>query len=290
MQTLASPNTIKQIMERYGFKFKKSLGQNFLIDQNIVRNICHKADISKEDVVVEIGPGIGTMTQELAKAAGLVIAVELDRDLIRVLEDNLKDDKNVVIVHNDVLKLNLDQLIATQAEIPVTKPKYKVVANLPYYITTPVIMHLLESKFGISQIVIMIQKEVAERIVAPPGGKDYGALTLAVQYYTEPEIAMRVPKTVFMPRPEVDSAILKLNVRENPPVAVVDEKLMFALIKAAFGQRRKTLLNALTGGVPFEKVKIMASLTEVGIDPGRRGETLALEEFAALANSLAGTK
>lgn len=285
MGSLASPVVVKNIIEKYGFRFKKALGQNFLIDRNVVTNICKTADLKKSDLVVEIGPGIGTLTEQLAHYAGHVIAVELDKDLIGILEENLRAYGNVTIIQNDILKMNLDKVVGDfRKEHDLAEGPYKVVANLPYYITTPVLMYLMENNFNISEIVVMIQKEVAERIAAQPGSKDYGALSLAVRYYTEPALVMRVPRTVFIPKPEVDSAVIKLKRLSRPPVEVKDEELLFRIIRAAFGQRRKTLLNSLRGGLGCDKEVIKKALTQVGINPERRGETLTLQEFAALSN------
>lgn len=286
MGSLASPAAVKRVIDKFGFRFKKSLGQNFIIDHNIIANIVKTASLSKEDLVVEIGPGIGSLTEELTAEAGQVIAVEIDKQLIEVLKDTLQGKSNLEIINSDILKLDLDELAAGYGVWGKKGKAYKVVANLPYYITTPVIMHLLENNFNISEIVIMIQKEVADRIAAQPGTKDYGALSLALQYYTEAEIVLKVPRTVFMPRPEVDSSVLRLKRRVRPPVEVEKEEVFFRTIKAAFSQRRKTLLNALSSGLGLDKKLLTGVMADAGIDFERRGETLTLVEFAKLSNQI----
>lgn len=255
----------------------KKLGQNFLIDENIVDGIVRAANISPGETVLEIGPGIGTLTQGLAEAGAKVVAVELDSRLIEVLAKTLAGYDNVRIVHGDILKVNIAEEVAA--------PRFKVVANLPYYITTPIIMGLLEQRLPVDTLVTMIQKEVAERMVASPGGKEYGALSVAVQYFTEPQIMFAVPPHSFIPAPAVDSAVIRCVVRDQPAVAVGDERLFFRVVKAAFSQRRKTLNNALkTMGIASERIQ--QALAEAQIDGGRRGETLSLGEFAAIANAL----
>lgn len=284
MKKLYSPAIIKKVMEHHKISFQKRLGQNFLIDGNVVRNIAETAELNGNDTVVEIGPGIGTLTQELAARAKKVIAIELDRNLLPVLEENLGAYPNVQVVPGDAMQLNFNDLVTNSEG---TLAEYKIVGNLPYYITTPLIMHVLEQGFKFSVFVLMVQKEVAQRIVAAPGTKDYGVLSLAVQYYTVPEMALKVPRAVFMPKPEVDSAVLKLTRRKLPPVSVADEKMLFRIIKAAFGQRRKTLLNALANaGIGPSKNYLSAVISEIGLNPGRRGETLSMEEFASLTNAL----
>ncbi len=284
MKKLYSPAVIKEVMAKHNISFHKSLGQNFLIDGNMVRAIADAADLSPSDLVVEIGPGIGTLTQELAERAGRVAAVELDRGLLPVLAETLQAYPNVQVVSGDALQVDFNDLVLSSGWIGT---EFKIIGNLPYYITTPLIMHVLEQGFNFSVFVLMVQKEVAQRIVAAPGTKDYGVLSLAVQYYTVPELALKVPRTVFMPRPEVDSAVLKLVRRRVPAVQVVDEVMLFKIIRAAFGQRRKTLLNALTNAcLCSSKEELSTVCAAVGIDPGRRGETLSMEEFGALADAL----
>lgn len=284
MKKLYSPAVIKEVMAKHNISFHKSLGQNFLIDGNMVRAIADAADLSPSDLVVEIGPGIGTLTQELAERAGRVAAVELDRGLLPVLAETLQAYPNVQVVSGDALQVDFNDLVLSSGWIGT---EFKIVGNLPYYITTPLIMHVLEQGFNFSVFVLMVQKEVAQRIVAAPGTKNYGVLSLAVQYYTVPELALKVPRTVFMPRPEVDSAVLKLVRRRVPAVQVVDEVMLFKIIRAAFGQRRKTLLNALTNAcLGSSKEELSTVCAAVGIDPGRRGETLSMEEFGALADAL----
>ncbi|MGF7058409.1 16S rRNA (adenine(1518)-N(6)/adenine(1519)-N(6))-dimethyltransferase RsmA [Brassicibacter mesophilus] len=280
---LYSPNVTKEVIERHGFRFSKSLGQNFLIDGNIIEKICDGADINENDGIIEIGPGIGTLTQQLCERAGKVVAIELDKNLLPILDDTLSAYDNVEIVYGDVLKINLDQLIKEKLK----GRNIKVVANLPYYITTPIIMKLLEERLDIDKIVVMIQKEVAERMQADPGNKDYGALSVAVQYYSQPEIIVNVPKNVFMPKPNVDSAVIMLDIYDSPMVEVIDKKLFFEVVKAAFGKRRKTLLNALSSGtLNINKEEIQDILHSCDINPQRRGETLSIDEFATLANSI----
>lgn len=275
-------------MRRYNFRTRKSLGQNFLADGNIVRKIAAAAQIAAEDLVVEIGPGLGTLTRELAANAQRVVCVEVDEALLPILRETLDDLDNVSLIHGDAMKVDFDHIVASASDglWGHGAKKYKLAANLPYYITTPLLMRLLTEKFNLDLLVIMIQLEVAARLTASPGNKDYGALSVAVQYYTVPEQVFRVPASVFIPRPEVDSAVVRLTKREKPAVSVPDEKLFFKLVKGAFGQRRKTLLNALSGaGLGLNKGVWEEVLRNAGIDPGRRGETLSLEEFAALTRA-----
>lgn len=280
---LYSPNTIREIMEKYKFKFSKKLGQNFLIDGNIIDSICDNSDITEADGVIEIGPGIGVLAYELCKRAKKVVAIELDKSLIPILEENLAEFDNFKLIQGDVLNVDLKQLIADEFQ----GMNVKVVANLPYYITTPIIMKLLEERLNIDKIVVMVQKEVADRLASSPGTKDYGAITLAVQYYSDANIIVKVPSTVFMPRPNVDSAVIMLDIHKKPRIEVLDEELMFKVIKAAFGQRRKTVLNALTAlKLEIEKDDIRKVLEESGFDPKRRGETFSIEEFGQLADNL----
>lgn len=272
--TIANKEVTYHILKRFGIRMSKKLGQNFLIDEYVVRSIVEAANIKDGDAVLEIGPGIGTLTQGLAEAGANVTAVEIDRRLIEVLAKTLEGYDNIRVVHGDILKINIAE--------EVMAPSYKVVANLPYYITTPIIMGLLEARMPIDVLVTMVQKEVALRMVAVPGTKDYGSLSVAVQYYTKPEIMFKVPPASFVPPPAVDSAVIRCTVREKPPVEV-NERVFFRIVKAAFAQRRKTLSNTLkTTGVPAETLKII--LEKAGIDGTRRGETLSIEEFAAIAN------
>lgn len=283
---IATPVRTRAILEKYGFSFKKSLGQNFLIDTNILNRIVDHANLSEESGVIEIGPGIGALTEQLARRSKKVVAFEIDQRLLPILEETLSPYSNKKIVHQDVLKADVGSIMAEEfKEIE----DVMVVANLPYYVTTPIIMKLLEEKLPIRGIVVMLQKEVAERISAKPGNKDYGSLSIAVQYYTEAETVMIVPKTVFVPQPNVDSAVIRLTVREKPRVSVKDEGFFFQVTKASFAQRRKTILNNLTSQLPDGKEKkeqILLVLSEVQIDPTRRGETLSIEEFAALSDAL----
>lgn len=277
------PSKTKEIIHKYGFKFSKSLGQNFLIDGNIIENICTGADITELDGVIEIGPGIGTLTQQLSLYAKKVVAIELDKSLLPILSETLEGIDNVEIIQDDVLRVDLRKLI----EDEFSGLNVKVVANLPYYITTPIIMKLLETKLDIKSISVMIQKEVAMRMIASPGGKDYGALSVAVQYYSNPTIITTVPSTVFIPRPNVDSAVIKLDVYDKPKVEVKDEKLMFKVVKSAFGQRRKTIVNALSGGyLDMNKDDIRVVLEKADIDPKKRGEVLSIEDFARISDTI----
>lgn len=284
MATLAIPQNTIAILQKYQFHFQKKFGQNFLIDTSVLERIIAAAGIGPEDCVLEIGPGIGTMTQYLAETAGSVIAVEIDKALIPILEETLALYENITVIQGDILKLDIKEL----AEKYAGGKKLKVVANLPYYITTPIIMGLFEKDIPLSGITVMVQKEVAERMQAKPGTKDYGALSLAVQYYAEPRIAANVPPNCFMPRPTVGSAVIHLKHREIPPVKVEDEKFMFDLIRAAFNQRRKMLPNALMGaGIPgLTKENITESLSKIGIPETIRGEKLSLQEFAMLSDLL----
>lgn len=284
MENLTSPKVVMDLLKRYNFKFSKSLGQNFLIDRNILNKILDGANINKDDYVLEVGPGIGTLTVELAKKADRVVAVEVDDKLIPILDDTLRDYDNVHVVNDDILDIDLYKLITNYFGGNL----FKIVANLPYYITTPIIMKFLESNFPYTDIVVMVQREVAERMVAHPGTKDYGALTVAVRYYTEPSIIVNVPAGVFMPPPKVDSAVVKLTRREDTLLADQEAKLFFQIVKGAFSKRRKTLLNALSS-YPFEenigsKAEIKEMLKESGIEPDRRGETLSVDEFAHLTS------
>ena len=282
--TLGNPQNTIEVLQKYNFVFQKKFGQNFLIDTHVLDKIIGSAEITKDDVVLEIGPGIGTMTQYLACAAKKVIAVEIDKALIPILEDTLSEYENVRVINHDVLKVDIAKL----AEEENGGKPIKVVANLPYYITTPIIMGLFENHVPIKSITVMVQKEVADRMQVGPGTKDYGALSLAVQYYAKPYIVANVPPNCFMPRPKVGSAVIRLERYENPPVTVEDEKLMFRLIQASFNQRRKTLANGLKNspGLDYTKEEIEAAIEALGRGASIRGEALTLEEFAKLADLL----
>jgi 16S rRNA (adenine1518-N6/adenine1519-N6)-dimethyltransferase len=283
---IATPVRTKEILKKYGFSFKKSLGQNFLIDTNILKKIVSFANLEENSGAIEIGPGIGALTEQLARTSKKVVAFEIDQRLLPILNDTLSPYPHVKVIHNDVLEANVSEVIAEEFK---EMNDIMVVANLPYYVTTPIIMKLLEEHLPIRGIVCMLQKEVADRISAKPGTKDYGSLSIAVQYYTEAETVMIVPKTVFVPQPNVDSAVIRLTKRERPAVTVTDETFFFQVTRASFAQRRKTLLNNLTSQLPDGKQKkeeILQALSASGIDPGRRGETLSLEEFGLLSNEL----
>ena len=284
MAYLGTPSATKEIINKYSFAFQKKFGQNFLIDSNVLESIIRGAEITKDDFVLEIGPGIGTMTQYLCEAARQVVAVEIDKMLIPILEDTLSEYDNVEVINQDVLKVDIKSL----AEEKNNGKPIKVVANLPYYITTPIIMGLFESGVPIDSITIMVQKEVADRMQTGPGSKDYGALSLAVQYYATAKVILNVSATCFMPRPNVDSAVIKLTRHKEPTVNVADEKLMFKIIRASFNQRRKTLVNGLynVGGLNKSKEELAAVLESIGLAANVRGETLTLEQFAALSDAL----
>ena len=284
MDKISSPKKIKEIMSRHGFKISKSLGQNFLIDRNILERIIKIAGITKEDCIIEIGPGIGNLTQYIAEAAKFVVAVEIDKALIPILKDTLKDYSNIEIINEDILKIDLHKLIGDRFQ----NQKIKVVANLPYYVTTPIIMKFLEERVPVESLTVMVQKEVARRIQAEPGTKDYGSLSIAAQYYSEPNILLNVPPSVFIPQPNVESAVIKLEILKEPKVYVEKEDLFFTLVRDAFGKRRKTILNALnTGNLKLDKNLLKEILYESNIDENRRGETLSIEEYALLSNNLA---
>lgn len=282
MSELINPQSTFDVLNKYHFTFQKKYGQNFLIDPHVLDKIIEAAQITEDDYVIEIGPGIGTMTQGLLKRAREVSAIEIDAALIPILKDTLKEYDNVNIIHGDVLKVDLKKLIDERNG---GKP-VKIVANLPYYITTPIIMGLFESHVPIESITVMVQKEVAERMQVGPGTKDYGALSLAVQYYAKPYIVANVPPNCFVPRPKVGSAVIRLTSHTESPVQVDDEKLMFSLIRASFNQRRKTLANGLknSGELNFTKEQVIEAITSIGLDENVRGETLTLEQFAALSN------
>ena len=280
-EKLSNPKVTIQTIQKYGFRFQKRYGQNFLIDDHVIRKILRAADITKEDTVVEIGPGIGTLTQYLAEAAGKVYAVEIDEKLLPILADTLSTYENVEVIHNDILKCDLNRLLGEGN-------RCKIVANLPYYITTPIIMGLLEGQVPAESITVMVQKEVAERMDAGPGSKIYGALSLAVQYYADTYLAANVPPNCFMPRPAVGSAVIRLTARKEPPVSVKDDRYMFRLIRASFNERRKTLVNGLRNDpeLGITKEAVEAALTEMGLPTTVRGETLSLVQFAELSDRL----
>lgn len=284
MATLGNPTNTIEVLQKYHFVFQKKYGQNFLIDTHILDKIIDSAQISKDDCVIEIGPGIGTMTQYLAENAREVIAVEIDKMLIPILEDTLSSYDNVTIINDDILKVDINRIVMEKNQ---GKP-VKVVANLPYYITTPIIMGLFESQVPVSSITIMVQKEVADRMQVGPGTKDYGALSLAVQYYAKPEIITNVPPTCFMPKPNVGSTVIRLTRYEKPLVNAEDPEFMFAVIRASFNQRRKTLVNGLTNaaGLPVNKDEIVKALEIMKLSLTIRGEALTLAQFAELSNLL----
>ena len=283
---LYAPSTIREIKEKYGFRLTKSLGQNFLTDKNIIDRIIEGAQIDKNDLVIEIGPGIGVITYEASLAARKVIAVEIDRNLIPILAETLAERDNIEIVNRDILKTNVNVLIAEAREKDSAIEKVRIIGNLPYYITTPIIMKLLEDGVCADGITVMMQKEVADRIKAPAGNKTYGALSVAVQYYCEVEGVVNVPKEVFVPQPKVDSAVLNLKIRKEKPVELIDDQVFFQVVKAGFGQRRKTLNNSLMGVEGITKEIAGAALEAAEIEPSRRAETLTLEEFAKLSNEV----
>ena len=280
MEKLSNPKVTIEIIQKYNFAFQKRFGQNFLIDGHVIEKIIRAAEIAKDDVVLEIGPGIGTMTQYLAEAAGEVFAVEIDKNLLPILAETLAEYDNVTVVNEDILKVDIATLTGGR---PV-----KVVANLPYYITTPIIMGLFENHIPATSITVMVQKEVAERMQAGPGGKDYGALSLAVQYYAEPYIVANVPPNCFMPRPNVGSAVIRLTRHSEPKIVVKDEKFMFKLIRASFNQRRKTLQNGINNSAELSigKDAVVEALRKMGLPESIRGEALSLAQFAELSDLL----
>ena len=284
MAELGNPQNTIEVLQKYRFNFQKKFGQNFLIDTHVLDKIIDASGVTEDDFVLEIGPGIGTMTQYLCERAREVVAVEIDKNLIPILSDTLKNYSNVTVINEDILKLDICKL----AEEKNQGEPIKVVANLPYYITTPIIMGLFESHVPIDSITIMVQKEVAERMQEKPGSKEYGALSLAVQYYAKPEIVPNVPPNCFMPRPNVGSAVIRLTRHEKPPVKVEDEKLMFRIIRASFNQRRKTLANGLNNSpeIHLPKEVIQESIVSLGVPENIRGEALSLEQFAELSNEI----
>lgn len=288
---LYAPSTIREIKAKYGFKLSKSLGQNFLTDKNIIDQIIDGSGIGENDLVLEIGPGIGVITSEAASAGGKVIAIEIDKNLIPILKETLMQHDNVEVIHADILKTDVNQILKKeQAEqVEKTGERYqavRVIGNLPYYITTPIIMKLLEDGIEADSITVMMQKEVADRIQAHPGTKAYGAISVAVQYYCQVSQVVSVPRDVFVPQPNVDSAVLRLNIRKEKIVRLKDKDIFFRVVKAGFGQRRKTLSNSLMGVKGITKENALAALQAAGIDPVRRAETLDLEEFAELSNQI----
>lgn len=284
---IATPIKTREILDKYGFSFKKSLGQNFLIDTNILRNIVHHSGVHSESGAIEVGPGIGALTEQLAKNCKKVVAFEIDQRLLPILKDTLSAYDNIQVIHEDILKADVAKVI--KEEFTGQVDDLHIVANLPYYVTTPIIMKLLEERLPLESITVMLQKEVADRMAAAPGTKEYGSLSIAVQYYTTAAVAMIVPKTVFVPQPNVDSAVIHLKVRDKPAVEVEDEGFFFEITRASFAQRRKTILNNLVSQLPDGKARkelILQGLEAAGIDPIRRGETLSLQEFADLSNAL----
>lgn len=284
MEKLSNPQVTIQTIKKYEFAFQKKFGQNFLIDEHVITKIINAAEITKDDLVLEIGPGIGTMTQYLAESARKVVAVEIDKNLIPILGETLAEYDNVTVINEDILKLDINRLVEEENE---GRP-IKVVANLPYYITTPIIMGLFESHVPLQSITVMVQKEVADRMQVGPGSKDYGALSLAVQYYAKPYIAANVPPNCFIPRPGVGSAVIRLTRYEEPPVTVKDEILMFKLIRASFNQRRKTLQNGIANSpeLPYSKAQVEKALEKMGLAANVRGESLTLAEFAKLSDTI----
>lgn len=286
MASLGSRKATSEIIQKYQFDFRKKYGQNFLVDMNILDKIVAAADISRDDCVLEIGPGIGTMTQRLAEEAGEVVAVEIDGNLIPILEETLSGYDNVTVIHDDILKVDIEDIAKRHGGRPM-----KVVANLPYYITTPIIMALFEKRLPLKSITVMVQQEVADRMGVGPGTKEYGALSLAVQYYARPEIITKVPAACFMPKPNVDSAVVRLTRYDEPPVEVEDERWLFTLIRASFNQRRKTLANGIANaGIGIGRGQVEDALAVMGLPPTTRGETLTLKQFADLSNALGGQR
>ena len=287
MSELSNFKNTQEIIKKHNFSIQKKYGQNFLIDEHVLNKIIAAAELSEDDYVIEIGPGIGTMTERMAPECRHVTAIEIDKELIPILSETLSGFDNVDIINEDVLKVDLNKLIAERND---NKP-VKVVANLPYYITTPIIMSLLENKIPIDTITVMVQKEVADRMMVGPGTKDYGALSLAVQYYAKPYIVANVPMNCFIPRPNVASAVIRLTCHKEPPVTVKDEKLMFNLIRASFNQRRKTLINGISNfsGLSFTKEQVAMALNSIGLSENIRGEALDLEKFAKLSDALLET-
>lgn len=278
---LYSPKYVKEIINKYDFYFSKSLGQNFLIDGNIVRNIVNKANITKDDYVLEIGPGIGTLTEELALNAKKVVAVELDKNLLPILDETLKNYDNIEIIYGDILKIDLEKLV----EERIDNKRIKVVANLPYYVTTPIVARLLEKELNLDSITVMVQKEVAERMAAIPGSKAYGSLSVFVNFYTSPKIILKAPKTVFMPQPKIDSSVIKLDIKMDLPE--IDKEQFFKVVKAAFSKRRKTIINSLSSyGFKLDKEDFKKALEEAKIPQDTRAENISVEDFIKLSKIL----
>jgi len=282
MDRLSSHKATKEVVQKHNFKFSKSLGQNFLIDTNVIDRIIEGARVKEGDYVIEVGPGIGTLTKEMGKTAQKVVAIEIDKTLIPILEETLSDFPNVEVINQDILKVDVQELVKEK----LSGGPVKLIANLPYYITTPIVMKFLEEDIPVTDIVVMVQKEVADRMNAKPNTKDYGALSVAVQYYCDTEIVAKAPRHMFMPQPNVDSTVIGLHVREEQIYHVDNEDVFFKTVKASFGQRRKTLLNSLSGLGFLSKVQIREALQEANIDEKRRGETLSIEEFASLSNEV----
>ncbi len=282
MDRLSSHKATKEVVQKHNFKFSKSLGQNFLIDTNVIDRILEGARVTEGDYVIEVGPGIGTLTKEMGRTAEKVVAIEIDKTLIPILEETLADFPNIEVINQDILKVDVQELVKEK----LNGGPVKLIANLPYYITTPIVMKFLEEDIPVTDIVVMVQKEVADRMNAQPNSKDYGALSVAVQYYCDTEIVAKAPRHMFMPQPNVDSTVIGLHVREEKKYNVDNEDIFFKTVKASFGQRRKTLLNSL-GGLGFlSKDQIKVALQEANIDEKRRGETLSIEEFASLSNAV----
>ena len=282
MDRLSSHKATKEVVQKHNFKFSKSLGQNFLIDTNVIDRILEGARVPEGDYVIEVGPGIGTLTKEMGRTAEKVVAIEIDKTLIPILEETLADFPNIEVINQDILKVDVQELVKEK----LNGGPVKLIANLPYYITTPIVMKFLEEDIPVTDIVVMVQKEVADRMNAQPNSKDYGALSVAVQYYCDTEIVAKAPRHMFMPQPNVDSTVIGLHVREEKKYNVDNEDIFFKTVKASFGQRRKTLLNSL-GGLGFlSKDQIKVALQEANIDEKRRGETLSIEEFASLSNAV----
>ena len=282
MDRLSSHKATKEVVQKHNFKFSKSLGQNFLIDTNVIDRILEGARVQEGDYVIEVGPGIGTLTKEMGRTAEKVVAIEIDKTLIPILEETLADFPNIEVINQDILKVDVQELVKAK----LNGGPVKLIANLPYYITTPIVMKFLEEDIPVTDIVVMVQKEVADRMNAQPNRKDYGALSVAVQYYCDTEIVAKAPRHMFMPQPNVDSTVIGLHVREEKKYNVDNEDIFFKTVKASFGQRRKTLLNSL-GGLGFlSKDQIKIALQEANIDEKRRGETLSIEEFASLSNAV----
>lgn len=282
MDRLSSHKATKEVVQKHNFKFSKSLGQNFLIDTNVIDRIIEGARVKDGDYVIEVGPGIGTLTKEMGRTAQKVVAIEIDKTLIPILKETLSDFPNIEVINQDILKVDVQELVKEK----LNGGPVKLIANLPYYITTPIVMKFLEEDIPVTDIVVMVQKEVADRMNAKPNTKDYGALSVAVQYYCDTEIVAKAPRHMFMPQPNVDSTVIGLHVREEMKYPVDNEDIFFKTVKASFGQRRKTLLNSLSGLGFLSKDQIKQALQEANIDEKRRGETLSIEEFASLANEV----